>query len=149
MRSWIAGLLLLMLGVPEYASPCSPCPSELSLSQTIQKADLIVIGTLAKPALQLGPADRQPSFITVVVEKTLKGKASGGRIRVHSFYGMCPFGLSMEADERAVIYLSKVDDGYASVDEGCAYKKTPIVNASVMADGEWMPLADFQSKYLP
>ncbi|WKL57197.1 hypothetical protein Q1W73_16265 [Asticcacaulis sp. ZE23SCel15] len=146
-KSWITGFAPLFVGVSAIA--CMPCENALSLPDTIKKAEVIVIGerkTGEMKAFAGGPAGKN-DYVTLSVSKVLKGTDVPARISVRTWYGMCPYGIDLDKNKKAIVYLRKVDSHYEVVGDGCAEKFTPMRGQKVMVNEEGVALADFLKLY--
>jgi hypothetical protein len=139
-------LLSLILFRRGYA--CEPCAYILTLEETAEKADLIVIGHALDgitPA-EFGGDFVGPDWMTIEVTHVIKGELSDNTIRVNSWNGMCQYGIVLGDDAPYVIFLQDLGDMYDAVEHGCAVKTLPVFDSFVEYQGERLPLKDFFSQ---
>jgi hypothetical protein len=142
-------LAACVLSAPALA--CEPCAKTASLQETIQKAELIIIGERVdyKDGEVWGNENGGPASIQVRVHKALKGQAAAhSTIRVRSYYGMCAYGIYMGNKEQAVLYLSKKGDSYDAVENGCAQKTSLVEGGNVQLDDKAISIEEFSKTYL-
>lgn len=136
----IGALAVVVAGRLRPAFACTPCPSTLSLAETIDRADLIVVGSRVGD----GPmADSGPDWIEVQPAEILRGEAGQGRLRVNSFDGMCGYGIVVERNAPTVMLLQREGEMYDAVASGCSVSQLPVEGDAVSIDGEAVPLDDF------
>lgn len=140
------GSVLIACLISSGALACEPCSSILTLEQTATKADTIVIGEPASSDDALSTS--RPEYIHVKVQRALKGKQVDKVIKVRSWYGICPFGIQFSRNEKALIFLSKENDHYKSVDDGCAERQVPIINGVISIQDKKMAVDEFLQHYL-
>jgi hypothetical protein len=144
----VFSLMAFLVSSPALA--CEPCYKIYSLQDTIQKSDLIIVGERAdyKEGEVSDKVPSGPVTINIRVQKILKGKAVNPIIKVHSWYGMCSYGIYLNNTEQAVLYLSKKDDAYDAVDNGCAQKSNAVVDGQVQIENKKISIEEFQRTYL-
>jgi len=138
-------VLALSFGLSR-ANACEPCTYQLSLEDTIEQADLVIIGTKYGVGPLSGPENRPdiygPDWISVEVGHVLKGTESKEKIKVNSWTGMCKYGIVLEDDQPYMIFLEKGDLMYDSVDWGCSLKALPLIEGGVIVNGERFTVAE-------
>lgn len=130
------------------ASACEPCVDVLTLEETAERADLIVIG-YALEGITPSEFDGNfigPDWMTLAVTQVIKGELRNNPIRVNSWNGMCQYGIVLEDNASYVIFLQDVGDMYDAVEHGCAVKALPVFDSFVEIQGERIPLIDFFSQ---
>lgn len=134
-------VLLLSAG----AFACQPCQSTLTLEQSANKAELIIVGE----RLDYSPKEIQPQTIKVRVLSVLKGKVEHKEIVVRSWYQMCPYGIIVD-NQRYVMFLSKSAEMpglYEAVEGGCGVKTLSVQRKVVLVEGKRMSLVELRKKY--
>ena len=136
--------LLLSAGVTT-ARACEPCLAEKSLNweQSIKEASLIVVGSRADAMAQAREAD-QPPQIKVQVKRVLRGSVKQNQITVHSWSGMCPYGVVLEDKAEYVLLLRGDGEIYNAVDR-CSVKAMRVAGSRE----EGVTLDPYQKKELP
>lgn len=121
-----------------FAAPllaCQPCLIEksLSLKQTIEQADLIVMGNRIFDKTKL--PEKEPSLIKVQFARILKGKVLENQAQVKSYYGMCPYGIVLPDAGDYVLFLTDVDNGnlWSAVNR-CSVKALKLNDKTVSLD---------------
>lgn len=146
MKRWLLFLLAVffLLALPDQAKACEPCESILSLEDTTAQADLVFIGRLAAegPATDDGEGWGGPEWIEVDVVEVYKGRPSGERVRVHSWSGMCPYGIILNDQSEHLIFLQETSSGYDAVNYGCAVKQLSIEEGRVIIGDQALSIAD-------
>ncbi len=149
---FICGILFLSFFiVPEFGIACEPTPvgAELNLEQTIQAANLIIIGNKVREGPFLDPAG--PSWTKIKVSQILKGSVETDTIKTMSFLGMCQYGITLEDNTPSVVFLSggwsNEEVPYSSVGSRYGKKSYPIHDNSITIDGKDMILQDFANQY--
>lgn len=126
---------------------CEPCEKVLTLEETIEQADLIVVGKKYGNGPLSGPENQPniygPEWISVQVEKVLKGETNKDKIKVNSWSGMCGYGIVIDDEERYLIFMEKGDVRYNSVQWGCSVTKLPIVENGVVTEGTRFTIDEF------
>ncbi|ESQ77514.1 hypothetical protein [Asticcacaulis sp. YBE204] len=140
---WVAGGALLAAGT---AWACQPCQERLPLADSIARADLIAVveATSNVPDNPQG----EDKYITVAVERSLKGKSGSKTISVRSWHGMCPYGLFMTKGSRAVVLLTGSGSGYESLSAVCGAGGFGISDGKVTVEGEALTVDAFATKYI-
>jgi hypothetical protein len=130
------------------ALACEPCFRILTLEETAEAADLVIIGRLARKGPSTGDYPQGgPDWIEVQVLETLKGKPKEKRIRVNSWDGMCNYGIILPDKRDYIIFLAEGEELYKAVDIGCAAKQFPIENGMVMLETESVSLDEFVARW--
>jgi hypothetical protein len=128
---WISFLL------PAVAFACKPCDGTLDFKQTVLKSDLIILGQKSGEDPSSTLLD-QPSWIEVKVEKVFKGQPDLAAIKVHSYSGMCPYGIQLVDGQNYLIFLSQLPETktgvaqYSAVNDGCAVKTYLVDDETVL-----------------
>ena len=149
------------------ALACEPCGSKLDLPRSLEKADLVVVAKRpAEPKQPEQPASG-PACDELLVESVLKGEFEEEKLRVRSWYGMCPYGIILNEGTYVVLLskapshaydFSRPDDEcekalrqkpvlYTAVEQGCAVKALAVEAGSVEAEGVKLTLDEFREKY--
>lgn len=78
---------------------------KLGFAQSAAKADLIIIGQKVNegPLTFIEGEKCCPSWIEVKVKKVLLGKEEAGLLRIHSWSGMCGYGIVIANDKDYVL----------------------------------------------
>jgi hypothetical protein len=143
MRMVVAGWVAIALSFGTGAAiACQPCRSFISLEETIERADLIVVATGLTEAQQF-----ESENSVVRVDSVLKGEAAA-EISVQTWYGMCSYGLFLRKDQQAVVYLKKDGDRYRTVSDGCAERAGAVSGDSVTTSKGVMTLEAFKAGYI-
>lgn len=148
---------------------CEPCGSTLDLPRSLGKADLVVVAK--RPAVPKQPENPAggPACDELLVEGVLKGEFEGEKLRVRSWYGMCPYGIILSEGTYVVILgkasvsdyeshaadpeggckaaLAKKEGLYVPVGHGCAVKALAVASGLVEAEGVKLTLEEFRDKY--
>lgn len=137
-------LVAFLLSSPALA--CEPCAKIYSLQETIQKSDLIIVGERAdyKEGEVSEKEPSGPAFINIRVQKILKGQTADSIIKVHSWYGMCSYGIYLNKTEKAVLYLSKKEGAYDAVGNGCAQKSNAVIDGQIQIENKKIGVEDFK-----
>ena len=124
----------------ETAIACQPCKSKLDLEQSLKKADLVIVGK----RIDYDPEEKMPSSIKVNIIKVLKGEIKRGQIEVKSWYGMCPYGIVVDARIYVMILKnpSKMQGMYTTVNTGCSVTKLLVKSNKVSVNGKIMSIED-------
>jgi hypothetical protein len=123
----------LLLIFPAITLACQPCQKELNFSETVGKADLMIVGQKKSE----GPSTASDNFAggpertKIKVLEVLKGNTDKNEIQVRSWYGMCAYGIILKDDNQYVIFLEKGKDMYYAVNGGCALRTLKISGESV------------------
>lgn len=146
MKKWFFPLLtvLVLFALPDQAKACEPCEAILSLEDTAAQADLVIIGRLTKegPATDDGEGWGGPEWIEIEVVEVFKGRPSGEQVRVNSWSGMCPYGITLNDANEHLIFLQETSGGYDAVNYGCAVKQLTIQEGRVIIGDQALPIAD-------
>jgi hypothetical protein len=145
---------ILLSACVTLALACEPCLAEKSLNweQSIREASLIVAGSHADAITQAREGD-QPQQINVQVMRVLRGSVKENQITVHSWSGMCPYGVVLEDKAQYVLLLRGDGEIYDAVDR-CSVKAMRIAGGkeeSVTLDPyarEKLPLAQLLRDYI-
>ena len=146
---------------------CEPCGTTLDLRHSLEKADLVVVAK--RPAVPKQPENpaNGPACDELLVEGVLKGEFEGERLRVRSWYGMCPYGIILNEGTYVVLLrkavsheydlarydsecgqaLKRKPELYSAVEEGCAVRHLAVESGSVEAEGVKLTLEEFKGKY--
>jgi hypothetical protein len=139
--------ILILLVIVSPAKACEPCFKILTLEETAEQADLIIIGKKVKEGPSTGQYPQGgPDWIEIKVLETLKGEAPANRIKVNSWDGMCNYGIIITDKREYLIFLAEREDFYKAVDIGCAAKQFPIENGIVEMYEESVPLDEFVTR---
>lgn len=138
---------LILSASASVAVACQPCLAEksLTLEQSIAQADLIVVG-YRHEVQPPQDNDETPQQTKVQVMRVLRGSVKENQIMVHSYSGMCPYGVVLPDDKPYVLILRASGDGttYSAVDR-CSVK-----TLRVAADAnETVTLDEYEQKTLP
>ncbi|MET0647399.1 MAG: hypothetical protein ABW208_12310 [Pyrinomonadaceae bacterium] len=152
------------------AYACQPCESTLDLARSLEQAEVVAVARRREGARPLGARGAERQCDELLVEKVLKGEVKGGRLRVRSFYGMCPYGFVL-GEGSYVVILGKASPSdyenrsaepgeecaaapaegaglYVPVRQGCAVKALLIEAGTVEAEeGSRVTLEEFSEKY--
>lgn len=137
-------LLGLILATQANIDACEPCKEVLDFENTVERADLIIVGRKIENGPNTFPYKHlrrytRPDWIKVKVVRTLKGVPSSKWILVNSWDGKCKYGLVLD-DELYVMFLrqrsvSGQDYQYDAVNYGCSVKNYLVENGSVDFQG--------------
>ena len=137
----------LVVLYPTYA--CQPCQKSLSLEETINESDYIIIGQKIKEA-PLEGYDIGPEWTEIKVLQVLKGVIKDSSIKTRSWYGMCNYGIILD-DNTHLIFL---EYGYDSELEenifhavGCATKTIYVNDNFVTVEGDELTINEFSEKF--
>ena len=125
---------------------CEPCSSNLNLEQSLNKADLVIVG---QKFINNDVSEERPTTSRIQVLRVLKGRLSDKQIVVRSWYGMCPYGIIID-DKTYLMILSKSKEmpgAYESIDSGCSVKTLPVKGDNVYVDGVTISLAKIKRKF--
>jgi hypothetical protein len=128
------------------AHACSPCDDRLSLTATARRADLVVVAVRVGDEQALDGGQHSVTYAPFDVREPLKGTPSASRIMVATQYGMCSYGVDVEAMVPSLLFLEAHDDQYEPVRGGCAVKSLPIVSGKVVLADLPVPLATVASE---
>jgi hypothetical protein len=130
--------------LPAYA--CEDCPDRLNFHETVQQADLIIIGHRTDYSNKEKNFDLEgPEYITVQIIEILKGDVEKNQIQIHSWDGMCDYGIVVD-DKDYVMLLKKKGDNYDAVAQGCAEKTLPVIDGLVLYEGKQISIDQFVDK---
>ncbi|MCB0358501.1 MAG: hypothetical protein KDD44_02665 [Bdellovibrionales bacterium] len=127
------------------ASACTPCATKLTLEETVKKADLIVIGTNETGELPAVHEQAGPDTLRIAVSEILAGTEERKSIVVNSWDSMCPYGIVITTGSY-VIFLTRRESMYDSIDSGCSVKALPLENDEVVIDERRIPLGSLKKK---
>lgn len=139
-------LLFFLFSVP-IVFACQPCSKSLSLEETIEKAQFIIIGQQIS-----GDSTEEsdnPKWIEVKIGKILKGNIKQEKVKLASWYAMCPYGIiNIDNGQSYMIFLEKEEGEiiYEAVDSGCSVKTLLAENDMVSFQGEKISLDEFTSR---
>ena len=122
------------------AIACQPCQSKLDFEQSLQQADLVIVGK----RIDYDPNEKMPSSIKVNIIKVLKGEIKEAQIEVKSWYGMCGYGIVVD-DQIYVMILRKsleMPGIYTTVDMGCSVTQLLVKSNKVSVGGKSMSIED-------
>lgn len=123
---------------------CEPCESTLGLQETIQQADLIIVGQKIKNITEPGIPEEISPEILVRVDQTLKGFIKEKELKVHSYSGECPYGIVVD-DKSYLIFLK--GPPYTAVNQGCAVKTVPVEEGLVAHEGRRLSPTKFVAEF--
>ena len=122
------------------AIACQPCQSKLDFEQSLQQADLVIVGK----RIDYDPNEKMPSSIKVNIIKVLKGEIKEAQIEVKSWYGMCGYGIVVD-DQIYVMILRKsleMPGIYTTVDMGCSVTQLLVKSNKVSVGDKSMSIED-------
>lgn len=133
---------------------CEPCLSMLDFEQTVDSADAVIIASrtdFTGPILTGGSIEEGPASMTVEVEHIFKGVIDKNEIVIHSWSGMCMYGVFVDDDMSHVMFLKKIDNGgqaggpeYTAVAYGCTpYKTLPVEKGKILYDSNSYTIKEF------
>jgi hypothetical protein len=153
-------------GAKVYA--CEPCHFNFTLRHSLAEADLVLVVKRAEARKDAPPRGPEPPCDELSVEEVLKGDFRGEKVRVRSFYGMCPYGIivgegtyvvilkkaeasdyDVSGDETAACgeALARKAGLYVAVGGGCAARVLAVEDGSVEAEGRRLTLGEFRDRY--
>ena len=145
-KAWLRTAIAFAVALSgETVFACQPCRSSLNLEQSLNKADLVIIGK----RIDFATGDVAPAKIQVKVLKVLKGKLKGEQVAARSWYGMCPYGIIVD-DQTYLMVLKKSSEMpgvYESVDSGCSVRILPVKSERILIDGKDISLEELQRRY--
>lgn len=124
------------------AVACEPCMQVLTLDETIQKADIVMV---AESDVVEFTKPEGPKKIQAKVLKVLKGNYAGETITLNSWYGMCPYGFIFKKPQEVLFITKNANGDYERVASGCDTNSLPYENGLV--DGK-ESIDEFVSKHL-
>ena len=135
-------MMFLVVGTSSLVCVCEPCAEVLNFKETVQQADLIVLGEKAGngPLIGLSYFPDAASWIEIDILDILKGQEAQKRIRVNSWNGMCGYGIVI-GEGQHVIFLVKTENSpgghqYDAVNYGCSVKTYPVKDDRVIFNGK-------------
>jgi len=147
--SVISVIFLLFITLSEVQA-CQPCPIKLDFEDTVKASDLIVIGRkigeYPSPEMAL-PNQFGPDWLRIEVQEALKGYCDARIIKVNSYNGMCPYGITINDENQYILFLQKANVDYIdydAVNHGCAEKTFSITDNQVKYQAKLMPLKIFR-----
>jgi len=122
------------------AIACQPCQSKLDFEQSLQQADLVIVGK----RIDYDPEEKMPSRIKVKIIKVLKGEIKEAQIEVKSWYGMCGYGIVVDDQIYVMILIksSEMQGVYTTVNTGCSVTQLLVKSNKVSVDGKNMSIED-------
>lgn len=135
-------MALSIIFIPSFSDACEPCAKTLSLEESIQKADLILLAenTPVRSAGKEGSA-----FITAKVLTVLKGEYPDSTIRLRSWYGTCSFAFMFTKPQELLLIRQDEKNDYTAIDNGCSVKELPYENGLI--DGKYS-VDEFKKRFL-
>lgn len=155
-----------LAGAKVYA--CEPCHFNLNLRSSLAEADLVLVVKRAEARKDAPTRGPEPPCDELSVEEVLKGDFKGEKVRVRSFYGMCPYGIVV-GEGTYVVILKKATPSdyevsgdetaacgdaparktglYVAVGGGCAARVLAVEDGSVEAEGRKLTLGEFRDHY--
>ena len=122
-------IVSLVMALPAGVWACAPCAQTLSLDETIQKADLVI---LAQSKVYDFKSDGAPEKIQADVLKVLKGNYTDKSIELNSWTGeMCEFGFVFRKPQQVLIISANQDGQYERVASGYDTNSLPYENGLV------------------
>lgn len=145
----VPGLLFFLLDA-QASVACEPCDKELSLEETADTADLVIVGQRTDySADETNPRMGGPPTVNVQVISVLKGLDPGATVTVAAWAGMCDYGIVVD-DKTYLMFLQKNEPKagnfaplYGSVNDGCAAKAILIEGGYADNEGIRVPVAEF------
>jgi hypothetical protein len=149
---FIAAFYIINICNPALSFACQPCRAKLNFKDTVQRADLIIIGKkIASEGrmLKIGQDKFYPEGGRIKISRVLKGQTGKSTINVRCLSGMCGYGICLNDDKPYVIFLSAAkSDGsgfdYTSVNSGCAVRYYKVAGDSVVMDGVSVPVSQLE-----
>ncbi len=138
------------------AHACEPCLSRSSLERTISQASAIVLVANNDRNSMPNAGEDGPELLELDVLKIYSGSVDTSTVLVHSWYGMCAYGVQMALNAKAVLMLQEVrdvgtgafDGTYKLVESGCSTGQLEVRGDSVRVNERLIPLESFASKYV-
>jgi len=131
---------------------CEPCSKILNFGETVQQADLIIVGEKSAngPSVMMNQFPDASDWIDIKIFDILKGQEKKKRIRVNSWDGMCSYGIDID-DGKYIIFLEKreVDHEtyqYDAVNYGCSIRIYSIKDDIVVFGDEQILMGQFTGK---
>jgi hypothetical protein len=142
-----AGFLIFLLAYAAPARACEVCYRILTLEETAEAADLVIIGKLVREGPSTGDYPHGgPDWIEVQVLETLKGEQGAKKIRANSWDGMCAYGILLPDEGEYLIFLADGEEYYNAVEIGCSAKQFPVVDGMVVLEEETIPLDELVAR---
>ncbi len=143
---------LIFFFTPSAAFACEPCPKILNLAETIEEAQFIIIG---QKVARCSPFSSRkslgdPDCMEVKINQVLKGTIDTDKIKVATFYGMCPYGITTVKDDRFyMMFLAGANREmvYEAVRWGCSVKALLVENDTVKYKGERISTDEFAARF--
>ena len=124
---------------------CTPCTDTWDFKKTAENADAIIVGQKVSEQ-----RSNSPEWIDVRVTQVLKGNIQDQKIRIASWYGMCPFGIVADDKPYAMLLVnSNKSQGrlyYDAVNYGCAVKTLVVEKGKVKLDGQEVLLENLMGR---
>lgn len=137
--------------VPAFA--CEPCVNVLNLEETIQKADLIIVGQKVANGTKLDYGESEkPDWIEVEVLEVFKGSVPQTKIKINSWDNMCAYGIIINDARNYLMFLQErtspeEDYTYDTIGFGCAEKTFLVEDNQVNLNGQKIAVETFASTY--
>lgn len=146
--TFVVSSLFLVLS-PFSVSACEPCLEVLTLQETIDEADLIVVGKKTADGPSEDPRFDSPRWIEIEIDNILKGSVSARRIKAGAWSGMCGYGIIIEDDRDYLIFMKGTEDPdmYSSVKQDCGVARFAIENGQIDTGEEKLSVGNFASRY--
>ncbi|MFO0389088.1 MAG: hypothetical protein ACK502_05130 [Alphaproteobacteria bacterium] len=148
MRNVTLFLITIIFMYSSKAMACEPCPSYWSVQDSLDAADLVIIGKRITP-LQQGEdkLENTPEFVDIAVETVLKGKEERTTIRAKAWSSMCPYGIVTPPEKFYVMIMIKSKDGayYDSLNNGCAVSTITVNDNTLTTRDGTMTLEHFKT----
>lgn len=148
-------ILFLFYGISSKSYACQPCAKILSFEESVNEADLIIIGQKMSegPRSDFGEGYGGPDWIEVKIKQVLKGEISAAKIKVNSWDAMCPYGIIVENDKDYVMLLRQrevthEDYQFDAVNYDCGVKTYVLEGDYINFDGEKISVINFKKKVL-
>lgn len=142
-KNFICLMVTMLIAIAIMATAaiaCQPCQSKLDFEQSLQQADLVIVGK----RIDYDPEEKMPSTIKVNIINVLKGEIKEEQIEVKSWYGMCPYGIVVD-DQIYVMILRKsfeMQGVYITVNAGCSVTQLLVKSNKVSVGGKSMSIED-------
>jgi hypothetical protein len=146
---WHVAVALAALVGLQAAWACEPCMKTLDLDESVERADLIIVGRrtdyFSREAE--GPFGG-PDTVRVKVLRVLKGPADVDEITVNSWDGMCDYGIVVD-DREYVMLLEEQGPIYIAVLDGCGVKALLVERGGVELDAKHVSLDELAARFEP
>ena len=146
----LVSMALLIIASPTLA--CQPCFQQLGDQQSVEQADLVIIGSLSSSGPDSCPTDNcgGSDWIDIAVDEVIFGETLADTVRVNSWDGMCNYGITIENDKDYIILLDEeidenTDYEYDAVNMGCAVKTFLIDDDEIIFDDQIITVDQFIS----